>query len=162
MFTAGGTSTVRGWGSGQLGPRIPDVEVIGATVNADRYLPIGGLARVTGSVEAVLPLPLLSSSHRSFVFLDVGRVWTPGGGLVPGDPELALEPWGFGTGAGLQFGTPFGPLRLSVGYKLNPTRIDLLAPGDVARALAAGDDLARLSTDGFRRWHLHVTVGQGL
>jgi outer membrane protein assembly factor BamA len=163
LFTAGGTGDVRGWGNGLLGPKVPDVrrdEVSGAPV-ADRYVPVGGLARATGSFEVLLPFPFLSGSHRTFVFVDAGRVWSPGSALAPPDPELAVERWGFGTGGGVQIGTPFGPVRLSVGYKLNPSPPDLLAPGDVMRALASGGDLASLPPDDLRRWHLHLAIGRG-
>ncbi len=163
MFTAGGTSDVRGWGAGMLGPKIPDVSVNGdGVVIADRYLPVGGLARLTGSVELSLPFPFLPAPHGTFVFLDAGRVWSPGRAFEPGDPDLAKAPWGFSTGAGLKFGTPVGPLRLSVGYKLDPTRVDLLDPADVARALASGEGLSALPEHGLRRWHLHLSIGRPL
>lgn len=163
MYTAGGTADVRGWGTGLVGPKIPDVELgPGGTLSADRYAPVGGLGRLTGSVELGLPFPFFSDVVRSFVFLDAGRVWSPGDQLQPGDEPLALEPWAYGTGGGIQISSPFGPIRLAVGYKLNPTRIDLLPPGDVARALAAGEGLSGLATESGRRWHLHLTIGQTL
>lgn len=163
MFTAGGTADVRGWGTGLLGPKVPDVAVgPGGSVSADRYVPVGGLNRVTGSVELGMPFPFLPDVFRTFVFLDGGRVWSPGEQFEPGDEQLALEPWAYGTGGGFQFASPFGPIRLSVGYKLNPTRIDLLPPGEVARALAVGESLSGLSTEPLRRWHLHLTIGQTL
>jgi outer membrane protein assembly factor BamA len=131
-------------------------------LTAERYVPVGGLSRLTGSLEVGLPAPLLSSDHRSFVFLDAGRVWSPGERFEPGDQALALEPWALGTGAGLQIASPFGPIRLSVGYKLNPTSVDLLSPGEVARALAEGRDLSTLPREPLRRWHVHLTIGQTL
>jgi outer membrane protein insertion porin family len=164
MFTAGGTADVRGWGNGLLGPKLPDVrfdEQTGTTV-VDRYTPVGGLARLIGSVELLLPFPFLSGGHRTFVFLDAGRVWTPGPYLQPPDAGLDTESWGLGTGGGVQISTPFGPARLSVGYKLNPSRADLLAPDDVARTLAAGGSLADLPTERIRRWHLHLAIGRSL
>jgi outer membrane protein insertion porin family len=163
-FTAGGTADVRGWGNGMLGPKLPDVrfdDQTGALV-VDRYAPVGGLARLVGSFELVLPFPFLPGGHRTFAFLDAGRVWTPGPYLQPPDEGLNTESWGFGTGGGVQIATPFGPARLSVGYKLNPSRVDLLAPGDVARTLAAGGDLGDLPTEAIRRWHLHLAIGRSL
>jgi outer membrane protein insertion porin family len=161
MFTAGGTSDVRGWGAGLVGPKMPDLEVDqGGAISADRDGPVGGLARLTAGVELALPFPFLSSPHGTFIFLDSGRIWTPGSRLEPEDPELAVEPWAHGVGVGLQFATPVGPLRLAVGYKLNPTRVDLLAPGAVARDLATGGDLSELPTEQLRRWHLHLSIGR--
>ncbi len=161
MFTAGGTADVRGWGVGLVGPKIPEVSVtsVGTGV-AQRYVPVGGLARLTGSVELGLPFPLLSLRHRTYAFFDAGRVWSPGGLVVPADPELALDPWAFAVGGGLQFATLVGPIRIGVGYKLNPTRIDLLSPGDVARTLATGGDLSSLAVDNRRRWHIHFSIGR--
>jgi outer membrane protein insertion porin family len=163
MFTAGGTSDVRGWGSGLLGPKIPDVEIgDGGIVGADRYVPVGGLARIIGGVELALPFPFLSPAHRTFLFLDSGRVWTPGPLFQPEDAELAVEPWGHAVGGGIQLATLVGPLRLAVGYKLNPTRVDLLSPADVAVTLAGGGSLSELETESIRRWHLHLAIGRGL
>jgi len=164
MFTAGGTADVRGWGNGMLGPKLPDVrfpvDEPGPVV--PRYLPVGGLVRVSGSFEVILPFPFLPGNHRTFMFMDAGRVWTPGDELAPPDPELALEPWGYSAGGGVQVATPVGPVRVSVGYKLNPTRVDLLAPDDVARVLAAGGSLLSLPTENVRRWHLHLAIGRSL
>jgi outer membrane protein insertion porin family len=164
MFTAGGTADVRGWGNGMLGPKLPDIrfdEQTGALV-ADRYAPVGGLVRVIGSLELVLPFPFLPGGHRTFVFMDAGRVWTPGPYLQPPDSGLNREAWGLGTGGGVQVATPFGPVRLSVGYKLNPSRADLLAPSDVTRTLAVGGALTDLPTEAIRRWHLHLAIGRSL
>lgn len=163
MFTAGGTATVRGWGLGLVGPKIPEIDGDpDGTIAADRWVPVGGLAQLTGSIEVGLPFPFLSEPHRSFVFLDAGRVWTPGGAFEPPDPELALEPWAYGAGAGLQFSTLFGPIRIAVGYKLNPTRVDLLSPAQVATALSRGEGLSGLSAATLHRWHLHFSIGRGL
>lgn len=161
MFTAGGTNDVRGWGTGLMGSKIPDVEVTeDGVVVADRYVPAGGLARLTGTVELGLPFPFLSRSHGTFLFLDAGRVWSPGTLFDPADPELVREGWAYGTGGGMEFGTLVGPIRIAVGYKLNPTVVDLLPPGDVARALVDGTPLAQLEREAYRRWHLHLSIGR--
>ena len=44
---------------------------------ADRYTPVGGLARLVGSVELHFPMPLLSEHFQPYVFYDGGRIWTP-------------------------------------------------------------------------------------
>lgn len=163
LFTAGGPSNLRGWGRGLAGPKIPDVVVApDGTVTAERYVPVGGLALLTGSVEVELPFPFLPAEHRTYTFFDAGRVWSPGEALQPGDPELAVAPWLYAVGGGLQFSTIAGPIRIGVGYKLNPTRVDLLPPAAVAQALAAGEGLSGLETDGSHRWHLLLSIGRGL
>lgn len=161
MFTAGGTNDVRGWGNGLLGSKIPDVGVAeDGTVVASRFVPAGGLARITGTVELGLPFPFLRRPHRTFLFLDGGRVWSPGEAFDPGDPELRREGWAFGTGGGMEFGTLVGPIRIAVGYKMNPLPVDLLLPGEVARAIIDDVPLEELETESFRRWHLHFSIGR--
>lgn len=163
LFTAGGTSDLRGWGRGLAGPKIPDVSVApDGTVRAERYVPVGGLATVTGGFEVELPFPMLPDEHRTFAFFDAGRVWSPGNALEPGDPELAVAPWLYSLGGGMQFSTIAGPIRIGVGYKLNPTPIDLLSPAEVASALAAGQGLGGIERDPSRRWHFLLSIGRGL
>jgi outer membrane protein assembly factor BamA len=132
------------------------------SVRSERYLPVGGLARATGSLELGLPFPFLSGEHATFAFADAGRVWSPEPGFEPGDPELALDPWLYSLGAGLQFATIAGPVRIAVGYKLNPTVVDLLSPQTTANALLNGVDLSSLEPDTSRRWHLHIAIGRGM
>ena len=161
MFTAGGTSDVRGWGNGLMGSRIPDVGVTeDGTVVASRFVPAGGLARLTGTSELGLPFPFLERPHRTFLFLDAGRVWSPGTVYDPADPELRREGWAFGAGGGLELGTLVGPIRIALAYKLNPVPADLLPPGEVARAVIDGQPLDELETEGRRRWHLHLSIGR--
>ncbi len=49
-FTAGGTRDVRGWGTLLVGPKLPQVRLEqqgdSTVAVADRYTPIGGLARL--------------------------------------------------------------------------------------------------------------------
>jgi outer membrane protein insertion porin family len=163
LFTAGGTADLRGWGRGLAGSKIPDVIVApDGTARAERYVPVGGLALITGGLEVELPFPLLPAQHRTYTFLDAGRVWSPGNALQPGDPELAVAPWLYAVGGGMQFSTFAGPIRVGLGYKLNPTRIDLLSPDEVARALAAGQDLGDIEREQGRRWHFMISIGRGL
>jgi len=162
MFTAGGTSDVRGWASGLMGSKIPDVRVNSdGSVVANRYVPAGGLARLTGTAELGLPFPFLPRPHRSFLFFDTGRVWSPGDVFDPADPELRREGWAYAVGGGFEFRTLVGPVRLGAGYKLNPVPVDLLDPGDVARALVDQVPLSTLETKSLRRWHLHLSIGRG-
>jgi len=164
LLRAGGTGSVRGWGNGLLGPKsmnllfsVPE----GAdtlAVRSDGYLPVGGLSRVSASGEVRLPFPGLSDTWGTHVFLDVGRVWTP-------DDRFATlgaggdEKWYFGTGAGVDVGTIAGPIRLSVGYKLNPSPLDLRDPAEVFLAIQEGRPLSSVETSGLRRFHLHVSLG---
>jgi outer membrane protein insertion porin family len=162
LFTGGGRYDVRGWGEQQLGPKYPDVRLAATDPDtvlvADRYVPLGGLARVMGSAEIRLPLPGFSERHSTHVFLDAGRVWNPDRRFqISGIGTSALR---FGTGAGAELGTPVGLVRLSVAYKLNPSAFDLRDPGAVFAALEAGTSPFDVPTESLRRWHIHVAIGQ--
>jgi outer membrane protein insertion porin family len=167
VFTAGGTGDVRGWGNGQLGPKVPDIRVVqrgdSVTVSADRYVVLAGLARATASVELRLPFPFLGAEHGTHLFLDAGRIWNPDDRFR--DPDLPADPLNqedvfFGTGFGVEFATLVGPLSIDLGYKLNPSPLDLRDPGDVARALVAGQSLFTVPIESLRRWHLHFAIGR--
>jgi outer membrane protein assembly factor BamA len=165
-MTAGGTNDVRGWGSRQLGPKFPDVEVrvegTDTILSADQYVPLGALARASGSLELRLPAPGLSSAWGVHLFLDGGSAWTPDDRftrevIVPGETDFR-----FATGAGLHYGTPVGAIRLSMGYKINPSELDQRSAGEVLEALENGQPVTSVETEWLRRLHLHLSVGLSL
>lgn len=167
VFLEGGTQRVRGWEDGALGPKLPDLDLVpeGDSVRAspaNRYVPLGGLARLGGSVEVQLPLPFPSGSY-GIVFLDGARVWTPDRGFLGEDglPALASDDaLRFGTGLGVSVDSPVGPVRVMVGYKLNPSLLDVRAPGAVARALLNDTEVAAIPENPWRRWQLHLALGR--
>ena len=169
VFTAGGTDDVRGWSTDLMGPKVPDFDVtpIGADSvrlqSVDRYVPLGGLARWTASVELRVPMPLLGSPHGIFTFFDAGRVWIPDARFLPQGALGSIQDGVYGAaGVGLQFATPVGPLRIALGYKLDPSPLDLRDPGAVGAALLAGRPLTSVPTQPSRRWHLHLSLGRPL
>ena len=165
-MTAGGTNDVRGWGDRKLGPKVPDVEahVVGVdtVLTADQYVPIGALARISGSLELRFPTPGMTPAWRTQVFLDAGRVWTPDerfsqAVLLPGNTELRWS-----AGVGLSYQTPVGAIGLSLGYKLNPSPLDLRDAGKVLDAFVAGEPIESVETDALSRLHLHFSFGVAL
>jgi outer membrane protein insertion porin family len=162
-FTAGGTRDVRGWGSQLVGPKLPEVrleEHDGVdTFVADRYTPVGGLARATASAEVHAPVPGLSDKWDAFVFLDGGRVWTPDDRFSLDAGELDQDKYYFGTGLGLAYETVVGAVQVALGYKLNPSPLDLRDPGDVLAALSEGRPIDDLPTSWWRRLQLHFSIG---
>jgi outer membrane protein insertion porin family len=165
-MTAGGTNDVRGWGDRMLGPKVPDVEaqIVGSdtVLTADEYVPIGALARVSGSLELRFPAPGMTPAWRTQVFLDAGRVWTPDerfsqSRLLPGEESLRWS-----AGVGLSYQTPVGALGLSLGYKLNPSPLDLRDAGKVLDAYVAGRPIESVETDALSRLHLHFSFGVAL
>jgi outer membrane protein insertion porin family len=121
-FYAGGSSSVRGWQRSKLGPHIGDT-------------PIGGQSLLEGSVEARFKIFRASSPKflRAFggaIFVDFGNVWST---------SLSYKWYDFryGTGLGLRYETPIGPIRLDAARKT-----ELKRPVDK------------------RRWEFYLSVGQ--
>ena len=162
-FTAGGTRDVRGWGSQLVGPKIPEVreasEEDGGGFFSERFTPVGGLARLSGSVELRMPLPGLAEEWQTFVFLDGGRVWTPDRRFALGVENLEQDDFFASTGGGISYQTVVGAVQLALGYKLNPSPLDLRESDEVLTALEEGRPVTDAETRGIRRLHLHFAIG---
>ncbi len=162
-FTAGGTRDVRGWGSQLVGPKLPEVqteEKAGVTVpTADRYTPVGGLARATASAEIHAPVPGLGDKWDAYAFLDGGKIWIPDERFALNAGELDQDKLFFGTGIGFGYETVVGAVQVAVGYKLNPSPLDLRDPNDVLAALSAGTPVDDVHTSEWRRFQLHFSIG---
>jgi outer membrane protein insertion porin family len=102
-YYAGGIGSVRGYESGSLGPR-------DATTND----PIGGSKMVVGNIEMTFPLPGTGYDRtlRVFTFVDGGNVWGNEGNSVGAN---GLR---YSYGAGLEWISPIGPLKLDVGFPI--------------------------------------------
>jgi outer membrane protein insertion porin family len=164
LLTAGGTGSVRGWGDGLLGPKFVNLlfsEVTEDSLDIDPrgYAPSGGLARAAASLELQLPFPGLGESWGTHIFLDAGRVWTPDDRFRGEDP-LDLTRWYYGTGLGIDTNTLVGPIRVSFGWKLNPSPLDLRDAADVFAAIRDGRPVTSAPTRKWRRLHLHISLGQ--
>jgi len=162
-FGAGGTRDVRGWGSQLVGPKLPEVQLReedGVTVPfAERYSPVGGLARVQTSAEVQLPLPGFDAKWQTFVFLDGASVWTPDDRFSLDAGELDQEQFYLGTGAGIGYETVVGSVQVALGYKLNPSELDLRDPDEVLQALQEGRPISTVPTESRRRLQLHFSIG---
>lgn len=164
-FTAGGVETVRGYGTGLVGPKVPefffDLEPDTTIVPGDHWIPVGGIARWAASAEVQLPYG--RGGHYGMLFVDGARVHTPDT-FFQSDPLIPAEvsDGAFYTlGAGLGFRTPVGGLRLMVGYKLNPGPFDLRNARAVLEELLTEDgDLFSVPENPWRRFRLHLALGQ--
>ncbi|MFN7645505.1 MAG: outer membrane protein assembly factor BamA [Burkholderiales bacterium] len=99
-YYAGGIGSVRGFEAASLGPR-----------DADNY-PRGGQSKIVASAEFLFPLPGAGNDQqvRMFTFVDVGNVWAE---------SIDLTDLRYSTGLGLNWLSPLGPLKLSVGFPIN-------------------------------------------
>ena len=154
---------MRGWGTLLVGPKLPQVQLQqsgdSTVAIADRYTPIGGLARLVGSVELHFPMPGLSEQFQPYVFYDGGRVWTPDRRFALNAGVLDEDAFYQAVGVGIGYTTVVGAIQVAVGYKLNPSPLDLRSPQDVLQALTNGTPLEDAPTSNARRFHLHFSIG---
>ena len=128
LFQAGGNTTVRGFDNNSLGPRLTVTTVTdpGEAAVVDTFQVHAGTVLLLGNVEARAPLPLLGMLNLGVVvFLDSGNVWRD-------VEEMTSAPFGvrfddlytgasdmrYSYGVGLRYGTPFGPIRVDLGFPL--------------------------------------------
>jgi outer membrane protein insertion porin family len=106
-FYVGGTSSVRGFKRGTLGPK---------DINGDA---LGGDTRVVGNAELFFPLPGLKDdqSLRMSVFVDGGAAWGTGDseGLYQ---EFAFDDLRYSAGLAVLWVSPLGPLKFSLAQPL--------------------------------------------
>ncbi len=120
-FFAGGDTTVRGFALDQLGT--PE------TIDENGF-PIGGNALVILNGELRVPV---FGGLDAVGFLDTGNVFARTGDMDLGRLRSAV-------GFGIRYRSPVGPIRVDLGFKLNP---QFLAPGVPERLTA-----------------LHISLGQ--
>lgn len=116
-FYAGGIGTVRGYQAGSL-----SVNGTGNSSSISNYnLPIGGQARLLMNAELQMPFPGtgVDRSLRWFTFFDAGQVFNPEDG-----EKINFSDLRYSTGLGLSWISPVGPLKISLGYPMNPKSFD--------------------------------------
>jgi outer membrane protein insertion porin family len=91
----GGSSSVRGWGNSELGPK-------------QGGEPIGGYSLLLAGVEARYPI---YNSLGLAAYVDAGNAWAP-------SFTYHLDDLAYSIGAGVRFKTPIGPVRLDVAVPL--------------------------------------------
>jgi len=134
----GGSNSVRGWNRQELGPKRA---ILDANGNYSRYVPTGGRSSFSFNSEFRFKLDQLIKGFGFAAFLDGGQVWKNFGDI--GSTSLL-----FGTGAGLRYRSPIGPIRIDVAYKVNPTDQDL--------QIYDGMDFG----NAWDRWAIHFSIGQ--
>jgi outer membrane protein insertion porin family/translocation and assembly module TamA len=119
-YFLGGATSIRGWGRYEVSP-------------LDSGLPIGGNSLFAFSEEV---RAVVRGKLGGVLFLDGGNVWADAWGI-------RLDGLRYAVGPGLRYPTPIGPVRLDVGYQLNPI------PG----LLVNGQPQTRA-------WRIHFSIGQ--
>jgi outer membrane protein insertion porin family len=74
---------------------------------------IGGNSELLGTIEYQIPLFF---GIKAAIFYDVGNVWGPD---VGGGTKIDITDVRHGVGAGLRWNSPFGPIRVDYGVKLD-------------------------------------------
>jgi outer membrane protein insertion porin family len=116
-YYAGGTGSVRGFKGNTLGSKVPGAETIDASGSA-----LGGLARVTGSLDVITPLNFDSeeggsTNTRLSWFVDFGNVFDRVGDVELGEIRAS-------TGLAFSWITPVGPLAFSYAVPLKKAEYD--------------------------------------
>jgi outer membrane protein insertion porin family len=100
-FYLGGSNSLRQFKSLQVSPK----DSTGTR--------IGGNAQALGSIEYQIPLFF---GIKAALFYDVGNVWGPD---ISGGSKVDITDLRHGAGAGLRWNSPFGPIRVDYGIKLD-------------------------------------------
>jgi outer membrane protein assembly complex protein YaeT len=119
-YFLGGATSIRGWGRYDVSP-------------LSDGLPIGGDSLLAFSEEL---RAVLRGNLGGVLFLDAGNVWADSWGIK-------LNSLRYAVGPGLRYQTPIGPIRLDVGWQLNPI-----------------DGLLVNGAPETRRWRIHFSIGQ--
>jgi outer membrane translocation and assembly module TamA len=120
-YFLGGATNLRGWGRFDVAPL------------SGRGLPLGGHTMMHFSTEVRVPI---WGNLGAVAFIDGGNVWTNPWDVNFGDLR-------YDVGPGIRYKTPIGPVRLDLGYQLNPIE-GLLVNGKPES----------------RRFRVHFSIGQ--
>jgi outer membrane protein insertion porin family len=118
-FYAGGVSSVRGYDTATLGPKLQD------PLNPGSYLAAGGNKRIVGNVELFFPMPGLENdqSVRLSTFVDGGATFGPDDYLGRYS-SFSFKDLRYSTGVALSWISPVGPLKFSLAKPLNAKQDD--------------------------------------
>jgi outer membrane protein insertion porin family len=122
-FFAGGGQSLRGFSLNQAGPRDPC-----------SGFPIGGLALMIFNQELHFPmkLPFVGNRLGGTVFYDGGNVYRDVGHINfawKSSSVTDLNYFSHTIGFGLRYPTPIGPVRVDIGYQLNPAQYQVVPTG---------------------------------
>lgn len=120
-YFLGGSTSLRGWGRYEVSPL------------SGSGLPLGGFSMFEASLEV---RARVFGQLSAVAFVDAGNVWVNAWDINLND----LRYW---VGPGLRYNTPIGPVRVDLGFQLNPIP-GLLIEGEPEQ----------------RHWRVHFSIGQ--
>ncbi len=133
-FFAGGGNSLRGFGLNQAGPRH---SLTTGTMEATGF-PVGGLAMLVFNQELRFPIPRLpyvGDKLGGALFYDAGNVFKRADKITfrlrPTAADIQSGDLAFFShtiGVGFRYATPVGPVRLDIGYLLNPPEFRVQPP----------------------------------
>ncbi|MCX7857435.1 MAG: outer membrane protein assembly factor BamA [Deltaproteobacteria bacterium] len=100
-FFVGGINTIRGFKYGEAGPKDEEDEVI------------GGKNQVIFNAEWIFPI-FKPAGLKGVLFFDCGHGFD--------DAEGFIKNYRFGSGFGIRWLSPLGPIRLELGFNLSPRK----------------------------------------
>ncbi len=135
-FFAGGSTSHRGFGINQAGPR-----------DLTTGFPLGGEALFINNLELrspPLPLPFVGNNLSVVVFHDMGNVFSTSSDMAnsflkvsqpkrdtclnPAAQTCNFNYLSHAVGGGIRYHTPIGPVSFDLGYNLNPPAFPIGAP----------------------------------
>jgi outer membrane protein assembly factor BamA len=122
-FFAGGGQSLRGFSLNQAGPRDPCTG-----------FPVGGLAVLIFNQELHFPmkLPFVGNRLGGTVFYDGGNVYSDVNHINFAWKSASIANLNYFShtiGFGLRYPTPIGPVRVDIGYQLNPAQYQVVPSG---------------------------------
>ena len=146
-FFSGGSTTIRGFGFEEAGPRrvicpgtlvgdscMPGIfrDLKGKEVRLNPFtVPVGGNAMAVVNLEARVPLSrvfqIVPFYDGGNVFRNIGDIFhhsAPPAGATLDERNLRSQ-WTHTVGLGLRLRTPFGPLAVDYGFLLNPPTFEI-------------------------------------
>ena len=109
-FFGGGGNSNRGFPEEQAGPRDPSTG-----------FPLGGSALLFNQTE--LRFPLLGENVGGVLFHDMGNVYSSADNISFRTSQRSLQDFDYmvhSVGFGVRYRTPVGPVRVDLGYSINP------------------------------------------
>ena len=152
-FFGGGQSFQRGYAPLQQGPKVGSTSGTSIPQQYTGYIPIGGNGSALIAAEARFYTDFILKHTAFVVFTDASRI-TPKPAL-PWQGVLEVAP-----GIGLRYLTPFGPIRVDVGYVLNPQEQILPAAGNVQQTRVASACNQDPACTRQAPWAYHITLGE--